>query len=419
MKLSLVRILALWIIVLLAVLFVAAGLFLLQGKELGARHVPFAYEDFDYANGNFAAYIDYSTARMQAARLDSPSQTLIDNLAPFALEPDATCPLAANRKVDKGIVLIHGLIDSPYSMRPFGEALRMQCFYVLGLLLPGHGTRPGDMLDSSWEEWLEATHFATEQLAAMANTLFVSGHSAGGTLALLEAARNPEVDGLMLFAPALALSPAAKYARYVALLGVIFPKAAWFEVRPDEALYRYESFTLASAAETYALIQATQAALANMEREVPVFTVASMQDNTVNTPAILDYMVGNTHEASFTLLYTQYPVPVGARTQAVMSGTPGQGILSVSHLGLMTPPSHPYFGRDGAYRNCGHYVGDEASLYTRCKAGERDFYGEATPDNLARGVVERIAFNPWYERLLQDLEGFFRKVVPVAAPEAG
>jgi esterase/lipase len=410
------RNLLLALILIPALLFGIAGVLLSQGKVLGPRHEPVMARPFDFASGSFADYIAYTRSLMLDTRTDGPSAAVIDNLAPFVLEPDASCPRAESGKFEKGIVLIHGLFDSPYSMRPFGESLRAQCFYVLGLLLPDHGTRPGDFLDAHWEDWAAATHFAAMQLAQNAEALYLSGHSAGGTLSLLEAARNPDIDALVLFAPAFGITPAAKYAKYVEVLGKVFAGAAWFEVRPDEAVYRYESTTFHSATETLALIETTKAELASQQRQVPVFMVASMQDNTVSTPEILAYMESNSHPVSHTLLYSQYRYTGNERTEVVTSNAPAQRVLSVSHLGLMTPPSHPHYGRGGAYRNCGHYGDPENALYVQCKSGRRAFYGEATEDNLSQGVLERIAFNPFYDEMLASMQPFLQTAhLPVTA----
>ncbi len=389
-----------------ALLLGAAGVLLSQGKVVDQRHEPVPDAPFDFTSGSFDDYIAYAKRLMQNTRVDGAPAEVIANLAPFALEPDATCPRMASGLFEKGIVLIHGLFDSPYSMRPFAESLRAQCFYVLGLLLPDHGTRPGDFLDAHWQDWAAATHFATEQLALHAEGRYLSGHSVGGTLALLEAARNAEVDALVLFAPALGITPSAKYARYVALLGKVFNRAAWFEVKPDEAVYRYESVTFVSAAETFALIEATKAELASQRRQVPVFTVASLQDNTVSTDEILAYMASNAHPLSRTLLYSQYPYPASDKMEVFISNAPVQDVLSVSHLGLMTPGAHPHYGRRGTYRNCSHYGDAENPAFVQCKSGRRAFYGEATADNLSQGVLERIAFNPFYDDMLASMQEF-------------
>ena len=394
-------------VAILVALVLSAGLLLSQGKTLGERHVPFQNASkFDFTNGAFADYIAFTKAAIQSERDDNPTQAVIDNLAPFVLTPGTECPQDASGRYQKGIVLTHGLLDSTYNMRPIAEYFQSQCFYVLTVLLPGHGTRPGDLLATKWQDWAEVEHFAAAQLAQHANTLFLSGHSIGGALSVLEAAQNPDIDALVLFAPALAITDTARFARYISLLGKVFSKAAWLGADPDEAVYRYESMSFFSVAETWALISATQDALKQQSRQLPVFTVASMQDSTVLTPAILAYMASNTNPLSHTLLYSEEAIAEIPNTTIVSSNAPEQGILSLSHLGLMTPPSHPWFGRDGVYRNCSHYGNNENPLYVQCKNGERDFYGEATPGNLERGEVERIAFNPYYDAMLEQISSF-------------
>ena len=41
-----------------------------------------------------------------------------------------------------GVLLLHGMSDSPYSLRALGEELHQQGYWVVGLRLPGHGTLP-------------------------------------------------------------------------------------------------------------------------------------------------------------------------------------------------------------------------------------------------------------------------------------
>jgi len=408
------------VLITLMLLVFAAGSLLSQGKTLGIRHENFAEASFDYTNGTFADYIRYSRERLQAARLDAPADDVISRLLPFELAPPADCRANADGKAAQGVLLIHGLLDSPYSMRDFGEFLQSQCFYVLGLLLPDHGSRPGDFLNTDWQDWAAATSFATRALSNMADKVIVGGHSAGGALAILEATQNTEVDALMLFAPALAITDAAKYARFIVPLGWLFPKAAWFALEADEAIYRYESIPFTAAAETYALTQAVLAAENTRVQQLPVFTVASSEDNTVSTAAILQFMGRNTHERSVTLLYSQHPapnnergvgqdlLPHGEHLRVIPSATPQQGILSVSHLGLMTPPTHPYYGLDGEYRSCSHYGPASNPDFIDCKQGERSFYGEVTAENRGQGIIERISFNPYYDAMLAEVLRFLK-----------
>ena len=391
----------------LFILVLAAGMALSIDKPLTNWHLESSFDEpFDYATGSFTDYIVWSERRLRAARPDEPSDAVIANLKPFELVPDSDCPTDDDGRYRNGIVLIHGLIASPWSMRHIGEWFNARCFYVLGVLLTGHGTRPGDMLPVTWEDWLADVDFATNQLTGKVDRLFLSGHSAGGTLSILEAAQNPDVDALILFAPAMAIAPASKYAIWLSHLGRFFPAAAWFELEPEEATYRYESFPFSAAAQTWELIMQTQATLASDPLTIPVMTVASAQDTTVDVQATFDFMQSLENPLSHTLLYAQHSLPPYNRTQVVNSNMPADGIISLGHLGLMTPPDHPHYGINGAYRYCGQYYGDGTDNFERCKAGERHFYGEATEENRGFGLIERIAFNPFFEDMLAEIRLF-------------
>ena len=77
----------------------------------------------------------------------------------------------------------------------------------------------------------------------------------------------------------------------------------------------------------------------------------------------------------------------------------------------MTPPDHFFYGMEGSYRYCGQYFLSTAmALYERCLQGEREFYGEITSDLLQLGLVERIAFNPFYDELLDEIRQFLDRL---------
>lgn len=391
---------------LLPLLYVGAGFVLARGKTLAERHVDFDEPDFDYNSDSFEDYILYSQARILVSRVGALDQDMLDNLSPFELLPAEDCPRSADGKAQRGIVLTHGLLESAYSMRDFAASMQAQCFHVLALLLPDHGSRPGDFLSTDWQEYSDAIAFATRVLSTKAEQVLLGGHSIGGALSILEATRNPDVDALILFAPALGITEAARIARFIVPLGELFPGAAWVDVSEDAAVYRYESLTFSAAEQSWALLQEVSAAENARVRELPVFTVASMEDDRVSTPAILEFMQRNSNPRSLTLLYSQHGHSGSERIKVVPARDDDAGVLGVGHLGLMIPPANPWYGRDGSYRSCGHYGSDANPDFVACKNGERDWYGETTPENLQAGILERIAFNPYYESMLQEIQTF-------------
>ena len=50
------------------------------------------------------------------------------------------------------VLLLHGLSDSPYSMRSLGQRLHAEGAWVLGLRVPGHGTAPSGLVRVHWRD---------------------------------------------------------------------------------------------------------------------------------------------------------------------------------------------------------------------------------------------------------------------------
>ena len=67
-------------------------------------------------------------------------------------------------KGDHGVLLIHGFTGSPSHMRLLGEALAERGYSVRGIRLPGHGTKPEDMKNVSWQDWLLSARMAAKEM---------------------------------------------------------------------------------------------------------------------------------------------------------------------------------------------------------------------------------------------------------------
>ncbi len=394
------------------VLFVALRVLLAWGKDLDERHRPLAFaESFDFATGTLADYSAWSERRLRAARPDL-TPDVSATLGPFRLEPPKDCPASTSATYRNGILLTHDVLDTPYGMRELGEYFQERCFLVYGLLLPGHGTRPGDLLTTGWEDWVAAETFAARELAGEVENLYLGGPGVGGTLAILEASGNAGVDGLVLFAPALDMRAASWRATAGTLFGWLVGGARWADVIPAYTIYRYESVPYGASGDTSALVEATIAALPNRPFEVPVFTVASMEDASVSTPAILAFMAERTHPLSHTVLYSRKLLPAQPGQTVINTYYPDERkLLSLSHQGLMLPMHDPEFGWNGASRDCGHYFRPDQDAWRRCRQGEGVLQGEITPEQLAEGLVERTESNPFYYEMARELDTF---IAPVA-----
>lgn len=84
------------------------------------------------------------------------------------------------------VLLLHGMSDSPYSLRALGETLQQHGYTVLGLRMPGHGTLPSGLLDLQWQDMAAVVRLGMLHLAQRApdKPIYIIGYSTGAALAL-------------------------------------------------------------------------------------------------------------------------------------------------------------------------------------------------------------------------------------------
>jgi alpha-beta hydrolase superfamily lysophospholipase len=165
-----------------------------------------------------------------------------------------------------GVVLLHGLSDSPYSMRALGEQLHGSGFHVVGLRIPGHGTAPSGLLEVRWQDFTAATRLAVKHVREKVGPdkpLYIVGYSNGAalaveySLAVLEGENLPSADGLVLLSPAIGVSSVAAFAIWQARFSYIsgLDKLAWNTITPEFDPYKYNSFTVNAGDQIYQLTQ--------------------------------------------------------------------------------------------------------------------------------------------------------------------
>jgi alpha-beta hydrolase superfamily lysophospholipase len=202
-----------------------------------------------------------------------------------------------------GVLLLHGLSDSPYSLRALAERMHADGWTVVGLRLPGHGALPSGLLEARWEDWAAAARIAARHLRSQIGDkpLLIAGYSTGAALAVeyalarLQGEDLPAASGLLLFSPAIGVSPAAGYAvwqaRIAHWLGI--PELEWTDVQPEYDPYKFASFTVNAGDQAHRLTRHIQGQLDALGKGAPVRGVPpilafqSVADATVSTPAVV------------------------------------------------------------------------------------------------------------------------------------
>jgi alpha-beta hydrolase superfamily lysophospholipase len=214
----------------------------------------------------------------------------------YVLEPEGI-PVGA-------VVLLHGLTDSPYSQRHIAQAYRDRGFVAIVIRLPAHGTVPAALTDIEWEDWSAATRLAVREArrrTAPSSPLHLVGFSNGGALALkyaLDAIADPQQarpDRIVLISPMVGITRFARFAGLAGLPAILpaFAKASWIAIVPEFNPFKYNSFPVNGARQSYRLTNALQQQIARYGRAgqlahlAPIITFQSVMDFTVSTSAIV------------------------------------------------------------------------------------------------------------------------------------
>lgn len=383
----------------------------------------------------------------------------------YVLEPAGT-PVGA-------VVLIHGLTDSPYSLRDIAELYRSRGFVAIGLRVPGHGTVPGGLTKAEWPQWLAATRLAMREARRRVGAdapIHIVGYSNGGALAVkytLDACEHPELGmptRLVLLSPMIGVTSFARFAGLAGLPAWLprFAKAAWLDLLPEYNPYKYNSFPVNAARQSYLLTDAIRSQIVRMAGEQklahlpPILSFQSVVDDTVSASAVMRtlyaYVPRNGSEVVLfdvnrnrrfdallkpsALTAARRMLPPGpqlyrttlvanaaeddehtvARTTeagqdtATTTSLPESypvNIFSLSHIALPFPPNDPLYGTEpDLSENYGIRLG------TVAPRGERG----ALILNL--DAVLRISSNPFYPYIRQRIESLLPDAPSAAASAA-
>lgn len=185
-----------------------------------------------------------------------------------------------------GILLIHGFTATTAEIRPLAERLHEAGFTTAGPLLPGHGTHPDHLNNTTWQQWLEKADQTYQQLAAVCNSVTVIGESMGALLAIELAVKHPRTAGLILCAPAIKINGLWQVRLLAPFKSYLVKKG-----KKDNLPWKgYTVYPLKGAAEMHKLQQQARKHLSMITQPTLVFT--GEYDRTIAADAA-DIILGN------------------------------------------------------------------------------------------------------------------------------
>lgn len=401
-------------------------------------------------SGDFLAYIDASRARAVVVNQAMGTPLKPEDIAavgPFEFRPKPPgkdCKGKARADYDKGVLLIHGLNDTPYSMWDLAARFSQECYLVRAILLPGHGTVPGDLTKVGLSAWRDAVAKAAWSFRGHVDRLVIAGFDLGANLALdaaLDLGLPPEIElnGIVMLAPAFRYDPP----RFSPAATGPGGDALWGDVFNETERVRYKSTAQPSVDAVNRL--GRELFDRQAPRHIPLFVVASDDDAVTDPGMVQDWFCGQATTPRKLLWYTRYPcrpVPncrctvryrdptkderqvctvnrsvahklgfdgkaedLGLETpKDCRSGgrlTPNSSILDLAHMALLAAPDNPRYGAARRRNDCLHYSWELGTPEERVCVGdlvgegERYLrYGEASGSNLRNYILRRLTHNP-------------------------
>jgi len=203
-----------------------------------------------------------------------------------------------------GVLLLHGMSDSPYSLRSLGRRLHAAGAWVIGLRLPGHGTAPSGLVQVRWEDMAAAVRLAMRHLNEKTGKrpLYLVGYSNGGALAVhyalcgIKDATLPKVSGIVLISPSIGVTSMAFLAKWQARLGHLLglKKLEWNSILPEYDPFKYNSFAVNAGDQVFRITNEIRLKIrllgeaGKLTRFPPVLAFQSVVDATVSTSAVVD-----------------------------------------------------------------------------------------------------------------------------------
>lgn len=415
----------------------------------------------DRALGEVKQHVSAVLDLAQVAKVNRYREDSIVYPAHFAQDWNRSFQLQPAGTPKGVVVLLHGLTDSPYSMRHLAEHYRDAGYLAVAIRLPGHGTVPGALTRVHWQDWLAATRLAVREARRQVPAplpLLLVGYSNGGALALtytlasLDNPGLPRPDRLVLLSPMIGVDG---YARFAGVAGwpAIFPafaKSAWLSRLPEFNPFKYNSFPVNAARQSWLLTDHLQKALAEhakanrLQQLPPILTFQSLVDYTVSTPAVINRLYryvpdngsalvlfdinrasdfgGLLDDSAATAVERLLPAPPRAWRSTLITNAASQGpatvavdtpahsststatalaagyppdIFSLSHVALPFPVTDGLYGtRPDPAQHFGIHLG------TLAARGERGVLV------VPLDVLMRIGCNPFFDYVLQRIGEF-------------
>lgn len=354
----------------------------------------------------FSEYIKRCRAMIATRRTDlldkgANIELILNTNSPFELTPST--------RPTHGALLIHGLLNSPFALHDVGVSLQQNGMLVRSILLPGHGTHPSDLLDVSYEDWIEAVRYGIATLRQEVEHVFLVGYSTGAALAVHEALLDHDIAGLILLAPAFKIkAPVDLMVNWKRLTKFFTTHKKWVCETEEIDYAKYQSIPFNAVIQVSKLTGLIEKLATDHALPCPMFMSISHEDETVSCKDAIDFFKSQSHPNSQLLLYSANKKKFNdPRIHIRLTENSDMNIKNFSHLSVLTAPSNPHYGVNGDYVYASS--NQEDVLYGAYNSVELDAYRLLYDLGITKFKRLELTYNPDFDFMAKQISLFINK----------
>ena len=344
-----------------------------------------------FNQSDFSKYVNENKSWLENNRVfltKSPELELFLN-SPFEKKP-------INQKASKGILLVHGLGDSPGYFQDLAQELVSLGFLVRTVLLTGHGSKPADLINVEFEQWENLVKHHIKLLEKEVDELWLGGFSTGANLVTSYAFENEEdISGLLLFSPGFA----SNQSTLLPFSGIgSFFKTWLFQNDYSQNILRYESLSMNASNLYYKSLQKVEEAFDSKSFSKPVFITISQDDSVIASEDIVSFFTNKFKNPKSQLIwYGKDKNFSDNRITYLPSYIPSENIGNFSHLSVLFKKDNFFYGKNSPFKM---FRNGQDKIYN----SQKDELWYSAWGLLEEGkYFARLTWNPYFNKTIANM----------------
>lgn len=304
-------------------------------------------------------------------------------------------------------MFIHGLFDSPFTLRDMANQLRSEGALCRSVLLPGHGTKPADLLQVNYHDWLNTVKYGVASLKNEVEQIFLVGYSTGAALAIHQAIHDPDIKGLVLIAPVMKVKWSVNlimgWRRFIKF---IMKRKPWAYYEDEIDYVKYHSIAFHPVTQVHQLTQVIDELNTNHPIKTKLLMILSEDDETISSSAAMEFFTQIKNPENKAIYYTTQPDQKrGERIIGRSSVHSSLHIKNFSHIASVFSPNNLHYGKQGDYIHASHNKTKEYIYggYNRLVAKISGLLYEM---GLTRRKHRELTYNPDFNFMMETVSDF-------------